>query len=189
MWEKQLCVAALFAAIMTTVYSACSSPCTPNNLYIQDFFNTTLPIWVLNSTTTTMLGCKVDVPFYIAGSTIYFGRIYTERRTTIRRNLTGTITTKEMDRIYIIEGRTCQQEQLVFMSYDRSCAVVKVTISNPRTSPYYELRVRNDSFSSEHLYECQVKYRSQKGEGHRVYAEDCQRILRPGCQVTSCYFG
>uniref|UniRef100_L7LSY0 Putative group i salivary lipocalin n=1 Tax=Rhipicephalus pulchellus TaxID=72859 RepID=L7LSY0_RHIPC len=189
MWEKHFCLAALFAAVMTTVYSRCTPGCSLNNLDIQNFFNTTEPVWVFNSTAIEKQGCKVDILSQIAAKNIYFKRLYIKHNRTVRQDLTGVIHAHQFDRIYINDGgRNCQQEQLMYMSHDRKCAVVKVvTMWNSYT--YYELRVRNSSVSIHLDYDCTQKFHSYHQPEQQIYVRDCQRILQPGCQTSSCYFG
>uniref|UniRef100_A0A131Z5Y4 Lipocalin n=1 Tax=Rhipicephalus appendiculatus TaxID=34631 RepID=A0A131Z5Y4_RHIAP len=190
MREKHFFVAAVFATIITTAYCSCSSGCSVYNLYIQDFFNTSEPVWVYNSTATTMQGCKVDVLSGIVGKTISFQRRYIQGNRTVRESLTGLIGT-DLDTIYInTGGSSCQKEKLLYFSYDHQCAVLEVTMPNSCRTPHYELRLRNSSVSAPPLYECQQKFISYHGAGHRVYANDCQRILGPGCQQAHpCYNG
>uniref|UniRef100_A0A224YNA8 Lipocalin n=1 Tax=Rhipicephalus zambeziensis TaxID=60191 RepID=A0A224YNA8_9ACAR len=188
MWEKHFFVVALFAVIVTTVYSRCTPGCSLNNLDIQNFFNTTEPIWVFNSTAIEKQGCKVDVRSYIEGKNIHFKRLYIQHRQTIRQELTGVIHKHEFDRIYINEhGRHCQQEKLMYLSHDLKCAVVMVTIVNSNVTPYFELRVRNSSVATQLDYECHQTFSSHRS-GYSVYAADCQRILEPGCRQSPCRY-
>ncbi|XP_070378500.1 uncharacterized protein [Dermacentor albipictus] len=159
-------------------------------MYIAEFLNTSEPIWTYNSTATTSPVCKVDVIQECTWANVRLRRLYIQNRITHRDNLSGIIPTGQPDTMYISpQDNSCQQERLIYMAYNRTCAVVSVNLNCPNSMGYVELRVRNSSVSTGPECGCVNKFDEYRSRGHQVYTPDCQRILQPGCQTSPCYGG
>nr|XP_050037248.1 uncharacterized protein LOC126534058 [Dermacentor andersoni] len=185
------CVAVLLTAIASRVHYSqgeCVGGGPRDTLYIAEFLNTSEPIWTFNSTATMSPVCKVDVIQQCTWTRVLLRRLYIERHITHRNNLSGNIPNNQQDTMFITgQDNRCQREQLVYMAYTRSCAVVSVRLNCPYNTEYVELRVRNSSILTGPDCGCLKKFDEYHSQGHRVYTADCQRILEPGCRTSPCY--
>ncbi|XP_049527227.1 uncharacterized protein LOC119457340 [Dermacentor silvarum] len=123
--------------------------------------------------------CEVGLKLNITDNSIFFKRSSYDRKGMTSAVLEGKFTSsrkKHMD-IDSPGGVYRLQEDIIYMSENGSCAVIKVTTSFGGTQETYDLRVTNSSLKSGPTEKCISKFSKHEGEGKVIYDAQCQGIL------------
>ncbi|XP_075554029.1 uncharacterized protein LOC142587031 [Dermacentor variabilis] len=145
---------------------ATTAPAEPD-YPIDKFFNTSVEIWVFNTTQPKAQKCRKDVNKNITSNTTYFERSYEENGTIIKEELQGKFELHDetrstvYDRIEVSGGTGgVYEEVLEYSSQNFSCGVVTVLAFNgENTTVWRDLRLRGRPDNATIIdVGCQEKY-------------------------------
>uniref|UniRef100_L7LT70 Putative group i salivary lipocalin n=1 Tax=Rhipicephalus pulchellus TaxID=72859 RepID=L7LT70_RHIPC len=181
-----VCFVLLFALCLKPVQSFKFFSFKRKKAYdMRKFLNTEEPIWTYNTTKRTNVWCEVNVKHNFTESSIFFTRSSYDRKGRTTALLEGKFVSdrkKHMD-MSSPDGVYMLNEDIVYMSDDRGCAVIAVTSSFDGQKESFDLRVRNSSLTSGITEKCKRKFSKRVPEGQIIYKPQCQRILDRGQRV------
>uniref|UniRef100_A0A224YLX2 Lipocalin n=1 Tax=Rhipicephalus zambeziensis TaxID=60191 RepID=A0A224YLX2_9ACAR len=187
---KRLCAAAMVVCFVL-LFALCLRPVQSFNFLsfkrkkaydIRKFLNTEEPIWTYNTSMRANVWCEVSLKLNVTASSIFFARSSYDRKGRTTAILEGKFVSdrkKHMD-MSSPDGVYTLNEDIVYMSDDRGCAVIMVTSSFDGQKETFDLRVRNSSLTSGITEKCQRKFNKRVPEGQVIYKPQCQRILDRG---------
>ncbi|XP_037500473.1 uncharacterized protein LOC119374448 [Rhipicephalus sanguineus] len=175
-----VCSALLFVVCLNHVESFKFLSFKKKKAYnIRKFLNTEEPIWTYNTSKRVNVWCEVGVKNSVTDGSIFFTRSSYDRKGMTSAVLEGKFDRDRKKHIDISspDGVYTLQEDIVYMSDDRGCAVIIVTSSFDGQQESFDLRVRNSSLTSGITEKCKHKFSKRVSEGQIIYKPKCQRIL------------
>ncbi|XP_037501332.1 uncharacterized protein LOC119375219 [Rhipicephalus sanguineus] len=117
---------------------------------IRKFLNTEEPIWTYNTSKRVNVWFEVGVKNSVTDGSIFFTGSSYDRKGMTSAVLEGKFDPDRKKHIDISspDGVYTLQEDIVYMSDDRGCAVIIVTSSFDGQQESFDLRVRNSSLTS-----------------------------------------
>uniref|UniRef100_A0A131YE60 Lipocalin n=1 Tax=Rhipicephalus appendiculatus TaxID=34631 RepID=A0A131YE60_RHIAP len=148
---------------------------------IRKFVNTTAPVWTYLTSEMTNIECKVDEYIVMAAEYVKFLRSYYRGRERFSYKLLAKFDSVRKKRMTISSpgGTIKQTEDIVYMSRDLSCAVVKVTTSTKGIQKTYDLRIRDSAIHVRPQSKCMEHFRWKAGrQGYLLYRDYCRNLQR-----------
>uniref|UniRef100_L7LRM0 Putative group i salivary lipocalin n=1 Tax=Rhipicephalus pulchellus TaxID=72859 RepID=L7LRM0_RHIPC len=168
----------LYAGCLSVLDGNCWS-CKKASYSIKEFFSTPEPIWTYMTSGNTNLRCLVDQVNVMEQKLVTFTRSCYNKGYKVSRLFYGFFDKyrkKHMD--VKPQGKGINfQEDLIFMSDDKSCAVILVTTKVCAKRFTYDLRVRNSHIRHSPHPKCLHVYEKFERHGIVVYDPSCQGIL------------
>nr|XP_037290691.1 uncharacterized protein LOC119185995 [Rhipicephalus microplus] len=173
-------------ALKIIIYTGCWVVLDGNNwphrkwaCSIKEFFSTSEPIWTHTTTGKTNLRCLVDQVNEMKQQFIIYTRSCYNKEYKVSRILYGTFyehRRKHMDVKPKGKGVSFQ-EDLLYVSGDKSCAVIMVTTNVGAKRVTYDVRVRNSHIRWPPHHKCLHVYEKFEMHGQVLYDPSCQGIL------------
>uniref|UniRef100_A0A023G9D3 Putative lipocalin-3 1 n=1 Tax=Amblyomma triste TaxID=251400 RepID=A0A023G9D3_AMBTT len=164
------------------------------NTSIEEFYNTTEPIWTYQTIVASTIGisCLVDVTANTSLSNIYFDRFFYSNGSRIKQSLRGTLykdrAGKSWETLIYDHGTLLDREQLFYQSDDNSCGVF--TFFQHPDILRFDLRLRNcslqmgphkncSSYFNEYYKHNWLSRLHRKWTKQMLYKPECQNIFNP----------
>uniref|UniRef100_L7LRP3 Putative group i salivary lipocalin n=1 Tax=Rhipicephalus pulchellus TaxID=72859 RepID=L7LRP3_RHIPC len=148
---------------------------------IRKFVNTTAPVWTYLTSEMTNIECKVDEYIFMTAESVQFLRSYYRERENFSYRFLAKFDSQQKKRMIISSpgGTVKQTEDIVYMSNDLTCAVVKVTTSAKGFQKTYDLRIRDSGIQVLPQSKCVEHFRLKAGrQGHLLYRDYCRNFRR-----------
>ncbi|XP_049526958.1 uncharacterized protein LOC119458283 isoform X4 [Dermacentor silvarum] len=155
---------------------------------MNDFFNTSEPVWTYMSSERVPVECKVEVKISMSDTSVVFQSHFIVKN--FRTNLTiqGKFRTMDVEKTNADKFNAISisnpgrppygYERLLFQTLDNKCGVFLVAIYGSRDK-WYELRVRSSSLWKIHWTCAESFYRAiqRKRKRRQVFTRKCLDIL------------
>lgn len=177
MHEKQIFATLLFAACVARL--ECKWPLLGRDWDIREFLKTEEPIWTYATSEATQIICKRDTKLLITFQYIVFFRSYYHQKRKLIFRLQGEFDPHRKARM-IIKSRDRvfnQTEEVIYMSKNLTCAVMRVTPHFGSYMKKYDLRIRNSTIREPIEAKCLDTFKSRTGKKMYVlYKNKCQYL-------------
>uniref|UniRef100_A0A6G5A4X1 Putative lipocalin n=1 Tax=Rhipicephalus microplus TaxID=6941 RepID=A0A6G5A4X1_RHIMP len=177
MQEKQIFATLLFAACVARL--ECKWPLLGRDWDIREFLKTEEPIWTYATSEATQIICKRDTKLLITFQYIVFFRSYYHQKRKLIFRLQGEFDLHRKARM-IIKSRDRvfnQTEEVIYMSKNLTCAVMRVTPHFGSYMKKYDLRIRNSTIREPIEAKCLDTFKSRTGKKMYVlYKNKCQYL-------------
>ncbi|XP_037499587.1 uncharacterized protein LOC119373605 isoform X3 [Rhipicephalus sanguineus] len=148
---------------------------------MRKFVNTTAPVWTYLTSEMTNIECKVDVYVLLTVESVEFLRSYYRSEEKFSYRLLAKFDSLRKKRMIISSpgGTLKQTEDIVYISRDLACAVVKITTPTNGLKKTYDLRIRDSAIQVRPQSKCMEHFRWKAGrQGHLLYRDYCRSLPR-----------
>ncbi|XP_037499585.1 uncharacterized protein LOC119373605 isoform X2 [Rhipicephalus sanguineus] len=138
MCEMQLVGSLTFLACL--IMLECKRSLFGHHWNIKQFVNTTAPVWTYLTSEMTNIECKVDVYVLLTVESVEFLRSYYRSEEKFSYRLLAKFDSLRKKRMIISSpgGTLKQTEDIVYISRDLACAVVKITTPTNEHQPPHQ---------------------------------------------------
>ncbi|XP_075721616.1 uncharacterized protein LOC119167977 isoform X1 [Rhipicephalus microplus] len=168
----------IYVCSLGALDGACWS-CLKRSYSIREFFFTREPIWTHTTSAKTRISCLVDVVNVMETRSVIFTRSCYSNGYKVSRAFEGIFDKFRRKHMNVTpKGNGANfQEDILYMSSDRSCAVIAVTYPFCGRHVMYDLRVRNSHIQKPLHHKCVHVYQKYERYGRVLYNSSCQGIL------------
>ncbi|KAL1414822.1 hypothetical protein MTO96_007183 [Rhipicephalus appendiculatus] len=148
---------------------------------VRKFVSTFEQIWTYKTTDRAHTKCEVDQLISVRPLGVTLKRCVFFKGSRCRFPLLGVFDVLHKERMTLLQKDTFQTvENLLFMAFDRSCAVFRVESLTHWHQSHYDLRLKNSSVHKRPLPVCQRYFKHVVGREpiFFVYDNQCQRLFR-----------